>query len=241
MNQKIAYITDLHVDEQFPKDYSVDAHLNWQIILKDVSEKNISKIIYGGDIGELSSNQWFFNTLKDYDLEVTLGNHDKFSEVKKHYKGAMNLTVPELYYSREEEQYKYIFLDSSTGSISKQQFDWLKKELLASKKILLFIHHPILSINTEADRQFALKGREELKQLLLDSNLEIKIFCGHYHMSDYSIQNNVEQYITPASSVQVVKNDREIIFNGDMFGYRIIDFNSNRVETELVLFSHEKV
>ncbi len=240
MNQKIAYITDLHVDEQFPKDYNVDAHLNWQIILKDVSEKNISKIIYGGDIGELSSNQWFFDTLKDYDLELTLGNHDKFSEVKKYYKGAMNLTVPELYYSREEEQYKYIFLDSSAGCISKQQFDWLKSELLESKKILLFIHHPILSINTEADRQFALKGREELKQLLLDSDLEIVIFCGHYHMSDYSIQNNVEQYITPASSVQVVKNDREIIFNGETFGYRIIDFNSNRVETELVMFSHEK-
>lgn len=239
MSHKIAYITDLHLDEQFPKDHGVDSRLNWQVILNDVSEKNISKIIYGGDIGESSSNQWFFKTLESYDLEITLGNHDKFSEVKKYYPNTIDPNIPELYYSKDEELHKYIFLDTSAGSISKRQFKWLESELRSTKKKLLFAHHPILSVDTEADRQFALKGREELKQLLLNSGQEVVIFCGHYHMSDHSVVNNIEQYITPASSVQVVKNDHEIILDGQTFGYRIIDINNNGLETELIMFSHE--
>lgn len=236
MKESIAHITDLHLDEQFPKDHGVDPYKNWQIILNDLSERNISKIVYGGDIGEPSSNKWFFETLKDYDLEITLGNHDTFTEVKKHYPHEIDLNIPEFHYSKENGHYKYIFLDTSSGRISKQQIEWLAHELLSTKRIILFVHHPIFSIDVEADRQFALKGREQLKLLLLESNLEIVIFCGHYHMPDHSTIGNIQQYITPASSVQIIKNSNEIILSGETFGYRVIDIGDHGIETELIIF-----
>ena len=58
MIQKIAYITDIHLDEEFTKDQGVDSRANWEIILEDVVSKNIKKVIFGGDIGEPNSNQW---------------------------------------------------------------------------------------------------------------------------------------------------------------------------------------
>ena len=51
MNKKIAYITDLHLDEDFPKEMGVDSRSNWKVILKDVSNRNIDEIVFGGDIG----------------------------------------------------------------------------------------------------------------------------------------------------------------------------------------------
>jgi hypothetical protein len=52
VSKKIAYITDIHLDEQLPIDQGVDTRKNWEIILNDVSKKGIKEIIFGGDIGE---------------------------------------------------------------------------------------------------------------------------------------------------------------------------------------------
>ena len=62
MNQKIAYITDIHLDEKFPLDTGVDTRENWKIILNDISSRGINEIIFGGDIGEKTANKWFFES-----------------------------------------------------------------------------------------------------------------------------------------------------------------------------------
>ena len=161
MNNKIAYITDIHLDEQFPIDQGVNRRINWKTILKDISSKKIDKVIFGGDIGEKSSNQWFFESLENYNISISLGNHDYFSEVIKYYSNGVDKKQNELYYSEESTFYKCIFLDSSSGSISQNQIDWLKKELTINKKIIIFIHHPILAVDSEVDRRFSLKERKK--------------------------------------------------------------------------------
>ena len=56
VSKKIAYITDIHLDEQLPIDQGVDTRKNWEIILNDVSKKGIKEIIFGGDLGEKTVN-----------------------------------------------------------------------------------------------------------------------------------------------------------------------------------------
>ncbi|WP_170837103.1 metallophosphoesterase family protein [Aquimarina amphilecti] len=236
MIKKIAYITDAHIDEEYPKTLGVNARNNWKTILEDIDSKDINEVIYGGDIGEGSSNSWFFETLQNYKLSVSLGNHDLFSEVTKYYKNSTNIDVDGLFYSKEIDFFKLIFLDSSTEVISEKQLEWLKTELISTKKIVLFIHHPILPIPAIIDKKYFLQGREKIQALLQKIPNEIILFSGHYHMEDYRKCNNVIQYITPAASYQVEKDLNEIKVHNNSFGYRIIELNKDNIQTEVVLF-----
>lgn len=240
VSKKIAYITDIHLDEQFPIDQGVDARKNWKTILNDVSEKGIGEIIFGGDIGEKTVNKWFFESLQNYNVAITLGNHDYFYEVVNYHSIEIAKDQTELYYSQEYNYYKFLFLDSSSGSISQEQLNWFKKELLTKKNIILFIHHPILGVDTKVDKQFALKNRNLLKTELQNLENDVVIFCGHYHFEDEKSNSNIRQYITPASSYQVEKIPDEIKVNSTTFGYRIIELNKNEINTEVIMFTTGK-
>ena len=236
MNKRIAYVTDIHLDEAFPISLSINTRKNWKIILNDIASKGINQIIFGGDIGEKSSNQWFFESLKNYKISLSLGNHDYFKDVRKHYNFDIAKNQSELYYIEEEEDYKFIFLDSSAEFISKSQFNWLKQELSTPKHIILFIHHPILPVPAEVDKRFALKDRDQIVLELLNLENKVTVFSGHYHFEDERNQDNIKQYITPASSYQVEKTINEIKVNNNSFGYRIIELSSEEIKTDLVMF-----
>lgn len=237
MNKKIAYITDIHLDEQFPIDHNVNSRKNWEIILNDITSKGIDEIIFGGDIGEKTANKWFFDSLANYNIAITLGNHDDYNEVIKHYNVGLDKVQTELYYSQEREYHKFIFLDSSSGSISEQQFNWLKNELITDKDIVLFIHHPILAIDAEVDKLYALKQRDRIIAQLLNFKKDITIFSGHYHFDDERSNEHIKQYVTPASSYQVVKIPNKIKIDATTFGYRIIELNEKKINSNLMMFS----
>ncbi|KAA1244387.1 metallophosphoesterase [Aquimarina sp. RZ0] len=237
MNKKIAYVTDIHLDEPFTIDQKVDARKNWNIILDDISSRGIDEIILGGDIGEKTANKWFFESLQNYTIAITLGNHDDYNEVIKYYNDGVVRERGALYYSKELSYYKLLFLDSSSDSIDQEQFDWFTKELTTSKKIVLFIHHPILAVDAEIDKHYALKGRDLIKNKLVSFDNDVTIFCGHYHFEDKRNISNICQYITPASSYQVVKTPNLISITNKTFGYRIIELTKKKVHTNLVRFN----
>ncbi len=239
MTRKIAYITDIHLDEQFPKDHGVDAVQNWETILKDIDNKGIEEIIFGGDIGSKESNKWFFSSLNKYKLLISLGNHDTYEETTKYFSVNEDIPNDELFYTSEDDYHKFIFLDTSSNGISPQQLDWLPNELNSTKKILLFIHHPVLAIPSEMDSIYPLKDRDKLKSVLLESGKEVSIFSGHYHFEDFHMDGNIKQYVTPSSSIQVEKIIGEVKFNPKVFGYRIIELESGNLNTQLVMFDKE--
>ena len=85
MNKKITYVTEIHLDEKFPMEQGVDTRKNWKTILNDISSRDIYDIIFGGDIGEKAVNKWFFESLRNFTFAITLGNHDFYNEMIKHY------------------------------------------------------------------------------------------------------------------------------------------------------------
>ncbi|NJM52815.1 MAG: hypothetical protein HC846_05120 [Blastocatellia bacterium] len=129
-------------------------------------------------------------------------------------------------------------MDSSSYQISQTQIEWFEKELATNKQILLFVHHPILELNTAIDTEYPLRNREQIKLALLKSNRKTTIFCGHCHQPDERQEENIKQFVTPASAYQVEKDPRIITTDNGSFGYRIIQIEGNRINSEIVYFQN---
>lgn len=271
--QTIAYLTDAHLGQKIILDEetghmryveNTEEHKdNLKFILEDIRSVGITEIIFGGDIGTQEANQWFFETMDEFNFKLlmVLGNHDTYSQVDRYYKpvnqdykkdqyhthpdkygdesGNKQDAKPgnELNYAYEEGNFKFIYLDSSSNSFSPAQLNWLGQELNTDKKILLFIHHPVLEIKTPLDKiGAALKGRDEIKLLLSALQEEVLVFCGHYHMTDELTAGSIRQYSSPACSYQIVKLSEKIEIDTLTFGYRLITINGNHIETAVKLF-----
>ena len=239
----IAHITDLHLDEQFPIDQGVKARENIHKILEDVKKRNVDEVIFTGDIGTPESNRWFFHLISKYgfDLKITLGNHDTFVEAAKYFAPDQLGKRSELYYSLQDNNFKYIFLDSSSGNISQAQKNWFLDELKTNKPILLFIHHPILETHTTPQREYPLKSSQQLCDHLKELNSLIYIFCGHIHMKDERKEGNVSQFVTPAACFQVKRNSETSEVDNINFGYRLIQIDEDKVSSEVLMFTPETI
>jgi len=101
---------------------------------------------------------------------------------------------------------------------------------------MLFVHHAIFPVDTLVDRKHYLRGRERIQELLIKSEKDIAIFCGHYHMADKQQFGKIRQYISPAVSYQVIKEAEPIQATSDSFGYRIIRIQQGNLDTEIVRF-----
>lgn len=232
--KRIAFITDIHLDEKFPLENGVTPTQNFETVLADIEQRKISTVIFGGDIGEPTAHKYFFEKLENLSINIILGNHDKFECVNEYF--SKDIKREELYYKSEDEKYHYLFLDTSTDELSKTQLAWLQTELIENKDFILFIHHPVLEIDTPVDKVYPLKNRAQLKSVLLNSKKNITIFCGHYHMNDEREFENIKQYTTQSMSFQLVKNATEIEVDNTNFGYRIISLSKDKIETEIITF-----
>ena len=238
MIQKIAHITDMHLDEEFPYENQTSARKRFKNVLKDIKNKNISHVVCTGDIGEGKGVQFFFEQFKNTNLSITLGNHDKFMEVSKHYDLGVDYDSQKIYSSILHEYCKLIYLDSSEGIIDQKQLIWLEKELITDKPIIIFIHHPIIALNLKVDEIGKLKNRQKVISILTKVKNEIIIYCGHYHMDSYSIYKNIAQYITPAIAFQIKKDFNKIEIDSSISGYRIIHIRNNGIASTVKLLNN---
>lgn len=232
---RIALITDTHLGDTTPVSMGINPKKNLELVLRDIAEKDIDLLVFAGDITEPEHYPTFFCNLSGLypNYKAILGNHDVHDEVVKHFTHP-SASDTELYYSYEDVEYKFIYLDSSSAQISDVQFSWLEREVDSEKKLVIFIHHPVLNLNTGMDRIYPLHGREHINALLQRCKKPVTIFCGHYHMPDARKDGNITQYVTPAVSFQVNKASLEIDINVDSFGYRIIDID-DKISTSLFI------
>ena len=204
MEKRIAHITDTHLGDTTAIDRGANPKKNLQEVLEHIAANKIDEIIVTGDLGDKESLSWLFEKLQSYKpgFKVILGNHDHIEEIAKYYKAIKPLTG-ELYYTFEDEVYKYVFMDSSSAVVSKEQLKWLKDEINTLKKIIVFIHHPILGFSTGMDKVYPLKNRDKINNILQEARNPVTVFCGHYHMPDKRTDGKVTQYITPRLHLQI--------------------------------------
>ncbi len=238
MIEKIAHITDLHLDEDFPFEDKVTARKQFDNILKDIKKKGINHIICTGDIGDSKGVQYFFDKLRGMNLSLTLGNHDDFIKTCKYYNLGAKYNSKKIYRSELRVYFKFIYLDSSSGTIDSEQLEWLKKELWSSKPIIIFIHHPIIGLRLKVDEIGKLKNRGNLIEILTGIPNEIIIYCGHYHLESTLVYKNIKQCITPAIAFQIEKDIDEIKINKTVSGYRIIQIENRSLSSKVKFLSN---
>ncbi|WP_196893447.1 metallophosphoesterase family protein [Aureivirga marina] len=238
MITKIAHITDLHLDEDFPFKDKITVRKRLDYILNDIKKNNIKQIVCTGDIGEGEGISYFFNEMKNIDFSITLGNHDKFLEISKYYKKGLNYHSKKIYRSQNHRSFKFIYLDSSSGAIDEKQLIWLKEELKSDKPIIIFIHHPIIKLDLKVDEIGKLINRDRLIEILTDVKNEIIIYCGHYHLENTSFHKNLKQFITPAVAFQIKKDLNKIEIDKTISGYRIIQIENTNLTSEINLLDY---
>ncbi|MGY5779618.1 metallophosphoesterase family protein [Rhizobium sp. LEGMi135b] len=222
--------------EETPREH--EHHL--RVVLDDIARKGISKVVFGGDIGTANSVAGFFELLRTYALDVSLilGNHDTYGNVAPYHDMDGNIVAGKLCYSQQDQHLKQIFLDTSDNVIGNSQRKWLARELEGVKRAAVFLHHPILPLDTPIDRTgAALRDRDEVRSLLIGMDCQISLFCGHYHMIDEARDANIRQYVSPAVSYQIVKQSEHLKVDTATFGYRIMEMDEEDIRTQVVLFS----
>lgn len=236
MLKRIAHITDTHIDDPTALDRGINPRENLQAVLEHIAENGIDEIVFTGDIGVQGTYAWAFEQISRYSpgFRLTLGNHDELPEALQHYSNTKSAGKDSLYYTHEDDVYKYIYMDSSSSVISTEQLLWLEAEATTLKKIIVFIHYPILGFETGMDRIYPLQNRNSVNEILQQCKQDVTVFCGHYHMPDKRTDRKITQYITPAVSFQVKKNAPVININTASFGYRIITLTGTILKSTLV-------
>ena len=233
----IAHITDMHIGDEFSDHYKVDSKHNFISILNDIVARRIENVAITGDCGDSEKISWMINELNIRGLKyfISLGNHDSIEDYKNIDQFKFRLLKDKLFYIYEFDGIKMIVLDTSKTRIGLFQMEKLRNLLNKHAYTLIFCHHPILDCgNTVMDIKFPLKDRKSVYKVLV--NKKISIFCGHYH-NEYKVQtNNIFQYVTPSASIQLKKYGEKLINDGIKYGYRLIQIENGKIDTNVIWF-----
>ena len=85
-------------------------------------------------------------------LYTVLGNHDVKGDGEAMY---TRLIRKDSYYSFVQKGYRFIGLDSSSGSLDAAQVDWLRRELATSEPKFVFMHIPLFDPRAGGDHCFS--------------------------------------------------------------------------------------
>jgi Icc protein len=238
MSIRIAHITDLHLDEDYPHQDHSQTRVRFDRVLESIKSEGITHLVCTGDIGENEGVTYFFDQLKDMTLAIALGNHDHFDTISAYYPTYADHKSKKLYGSTEIHNHQVIYLDSSEGLIDNKQLIWLQQELEGNLPAILFMHHPIIGLKYKVDEIGRLANREEIMPILRRSNKQINVYCGHYHMESVLVLGNVTQYITPAVSFQIKKRLNVIEIDTTSSGYRTIELDVNQQASQVHLLEN---
>lgn len=243
---KFVHISDTHFSlEQGNTPFKM--RKNSPELLDDAIEQineipNLSFVMFGGDIVDRAKDSeldGFLEHTKELKAPwyFTFGNHDSMLGghlTTEKYLAKVKKTNPHFkfdttYYSFSPKNgYKVIVLDSiirdhltSNGEISKEQLEWLDKELTSSQKqiVLIFTHVPIVEpYHTEHHR---LLNDKEVFGIIGKYKNPIAIFQGHYHAAKIKQINNILAVSTPAlvsypnafREIKITNDNDKVIFD----------------------------
>lgn len=174
------------------------------------------------------------------------GNHDDRDNLRKAFPELFPQQDWPLTFSISTSGWKIIGLDShlpgeTMGRVDAGQLRWLKNELRADPgaRILLFIHHPPISIKVEWLDEIGLDGASDLVDLI-ETSPQIRVVCaGHVHQAFKGKIGAADVYTTPSTCVQFGAR-REKSFDRKAAGYRTLRLDEDH-RTEVHRLDAEEV
>lgn len=230
----IAYITDLHLDEANAAELGANTRRNWERIYDDLQQHEVDMIVLGGDIGEGEAMPWFFNHLRPYAWHVTPGNHDIRGQIRNWYRNRNMESQNAIYFSVDMEGHRLIFLDSAPDMVETEQLQWLRTQVQTELPLVVFIHHPVLPVDTWVDKQFPLKNRGAVKNVLKSQGGDVTIFCGHYHLEYTQQDGSITQHICPSAAFNILEDPDQFKAEAKAACYQLITIEEGEVSRKVI-------
>ncbi len=249
---RIIQLTDSHIGRAGETPLGIDVRAHFRQVIESAVSHDPDLIIHTGDIclkePTEEAYRWTADVLNECGLQDKIigvpGNHDEVIQfaIMLDLEGQIKYSdQAELYYQYEldTQAYDLILLDSSSKAISTNQLSWFRNALkeYQKPKLILCVHHPpILCSVRYMDQHHRLENGLELMKIIEEyQDLEIDIFCGHYHVEKtirYSMNINV--HITPSSYVQISHDAPGFVLDHSRPGYRVIDLIDDCMMTYVV-------
>jgi len=245
MTFRIAQISDTHISEE-DMYQGVNSRKRLLEVFDIVKNKGADLVVLSGDLaakaGGLEIYRWMKEHLDKLGIPyiVMPGNHDRVDEMRKVFSWPVELMdESEIFFKLEFHNLVLFFLDSSSGSISQKQLEWLKEQNSTSAQtVLLFIHHPptlLFSEYSRIEQKYGLANRVEFFEVATNISHLKAIFCGHYHIAKEIEIEGKAIYVCPSSMLQADVKENEIGTLPELYGFRwIVVQDQNRIESEVI-------
>ena len=206
MTKTFIQITDSHIDDN-KLVMGVDSQANLGAIVSMISQKNYEALLISGDLthnGTLESYQTLQKILDPIETEIYVlpGNHDNLSNLSQVFNKSYlcNFTI---------DCWEVITIDSVqvgkvSGRLIDEKLNSLSQEISSSsaKYIVLCLHHPPVSMQSDWDDEMSLENPEDLFAVI-DQYDNIKaVIWGHTHQSSEFNRNGVKLFSCPSTALQ---------------------------------------
>ena len=244
---RIIQITDLHIGLAGEDTFGVDVRANFLKILEEAKKLNPAQLIISGDFCYRDPKEEIYEWIRPHldrsgmNYTFISGNHDEPLMLAKAFGREQQLVGEEYYYLDQWEEWPVLFLDTTTGYLSEQQLQWLKKQFEElSGPIIVFMHHPPMASGVPyMDAKHGLKNREEVMFLFNQYSGDINVFCGHYHVEKVLKSRNILLHITPSCFFQLNQYQQEFELDHHRIGMRVITLESDRLMSTVHYFEGE--
>lgn len=233
-NMKIIQITDLHIDKENENPFDIDVRKNLLDTLDSIRSYEPDHLVLTGDLccidGQTEIYQWIHAVMENFGVpyDVIAGNHDDSLMIAESFQRTSLLNGKEFYFAKRIGKYPCLFLDSSIGKHSKNQLNWLKRQLHQhDDAITVFMHHPPIKAGVPfMDNKHALQDMEEIQSIFFDHRHTVNVFCGHYHVEKNLQIKNLNIHITPSCFFQIDQREEDFKVDHHRTAFRLIELNN---------------
>ncbi|MFD2936959.1 metallophosphoesterase family protein [Spirosoma flavum] len=240
---RIAFLTDLHIgaeDEQF---LGVDVRQNFLKALDFLTEMKPNCLVLGGDITNAGGTQAVYEWVKKqtdklpFPCYVIAGNHDESAIVADVFNKSHDLYNGELYYALPLDGRPALFLDSSKGEFSPEQWTWFRDYLSALRdtNVVVFMHHPpLLADVLFMDQKYPFRQSDEFVKAVRDLPCHIMVICGHYHVEKVVQRGNLTVLLSPSTFYQMKQDSPEFAIDNYQIGIREINLTTHGTNSTVI-------
>lgn len=242
---KLIQITDIHIGKPGENTRDVDVRDNLMRIGQAIVREDPDALIISGDLCFKDANSEIYYWIREQinalskDLishtYVLNGNHDDAKILAASFGFENELHGGELYFKKAWDGLPVLFLDSGTGEMSADQYQWIEEELGSGpERVLIFMHHPPLEAGVPfMDRVHRFRQTEIIMELFANSGKQIQCFCGHYHVDKTIVVGNTTVYLTPSTFFQIRQDIEDFGVDHYRIAYRVIELQGRQLATRL--------
>lgn len=233
---RIAFITDMHLDVEGENPQGVDVRQNFLKALAFLDELKPNCLVIGGDICNTTADpaiyEWVEKQLDSLPIPyyVISGNHDNSVMLAEAFEKTHDLTGQELYYALPLEGRPVLFLDSSKGELSDEQWTWLRDYLTALRdtNVVIMMHHPPLPADVAfMDNKYPFRQSDEFLELVHKLPCHVTVVCGHYHVEKVVQRGNLLVLLSPSTFYQMKQDTLGFAIDNYRIGIREINLTTH--------------